>query len=126
MLCAIAITLLLLCFRNLANRMAYSKKETMKQQGESPEGNAAALTVHPYIPWAPRGLLARVVANLEDGIMLAGAAEAVTRDKNQGEYHVYNVASQTAAARVYHVLLHVSCSEPMDELSAQTPVRSRA
>ena len=38
---AVLLTLLLLALRNLVARLWYSRKETMKRQGETPEGNVS-------------------------------------------------------------------------------------
>ena len=75
---AVLLTLLLLGLRNIVARLWYSRKETMKRQGETPEGNLAQphaldeveASPFPYLPWLDMAMLTAVGANLEDGLTL--------------------------------------------------------
>ena len=50
---AVLLTLLLLLLRNIIAKLWYSRKETMKRQGETPEGNvdSASDPRFPKLPW---------------------------------------------------------------------------
>ena len=69
--------LLLPLFWNMLTKLWYDRKESMKEQGESLEGNACD-SVFPFVPWLSRGLLSRVVASLEGGNLAVETRESIS------------------------------------------------
>ena len=102
---AVLLTLLLLALRNLVARLWYSRKETMKRQGETPEGNAQSMLPDresfPYLPWLTQELMASACSNLKDGLALAANPGAIKALAGSADAFGWVVASQTGV-RAYH------------------------
>ena len=72
------VVLLLFRSRSLLSMRWFGAKGLMEKRGGAPEGNARA-DGFPILLWANRDLLARVVANLEDGLELTRNGGAASR-----------------------------------------------